>query len=135
VYNGVLRQKALARSGSVGVFAVPTIVAAAMPKCPICWMALMSAFGVGSIINADWLRPLTITLLLVPMGALFIRARRRGGYGPFFLGLIAAITMYVSKYRFYFDVGAYLGGATLVAASIWNAVPKHRPEDDSRCQC
>lgn len=126
---------AVRHSGRIGLSAIPTMVTAVMPKCPICWMALMSALGVGSAINADWLRPLAIGFLLVPVSALFIRARRRRGYGPFFLGLVAAATMYLSKFRFYYDPAAYLGGVALVGASIWNAVARRRPSDEIRCRC
>ena len=127
--------QAIRQSGSIGFSAIPTVLTAAMPKCPICWMALMGALGVGSTINSDWLRPLAITFLLLPVGALFVRARRRGAYGPFFLGFVAAAAMYVCKFSFYYDIGAYLSGATLVAASVWNAVPKRRTADDFRCHC
>ena len=90
----------------------------AMPKCPICWMGLMSALGVSSVINKAWLRPLAIMLLLLPVIALFVRARRRGGYGPFVLGIIAAAAMYFFKFELFYDPGVYLSGAALVGASI-----------------
>jgi len=128
-------QTAIRQSGSIGFSAVTTVLTAAMPKCPICWMALMSALGVGSAITADWLRPLAITFLLLPLGALFIRARRRRAYGPFFLGLLAAAAMYLCKFNFYYDVGAYFSGGALVAASVWNAVPKRRAPKDFQCHC
>jgi hypothetical protein len=128
-------QTAIRQSGSIGFSAVPTVLAAVMPKCPICWMALMSVLGVGSTINSDWLRPLAVIFLMLAVGALFIRARRRSGYGPFFLGLLAAIAMYLCKFSFNYDIGAYLSGAGLFGASVWNAVPKRRPADDFQCRC
>src|SRR5262245_43330232 len=93
-----------------------------MPKCPICWMALMSALGVGSTINSSWLQPVAIALLLLSVSALYMGARRRQGYRPFFLGLFAAIALYFSKFKLNYDIGVYLGGVTLLGASIWNAV-------------
>jgi hypothetical protein len=95
----------------------------------------MSALGVGSVINSQWLRPLALALLLLSVGALLIRGRRRGGYGPLFLGLIAATAMYWCKFRLNYDIGAYLSGGLLVAASIWNARPKRQTADDTQCHC
>jgi hypothetical protein len=128
-------QIAIRQSGGIGLSAIPAVLTAVMPKCPICWMALMGALGMGSTIGSDWLRPLAITFLLLPVSALFIRSFRHGGYGPFFLGLTAAVAMYLCKFWFFYDVGAYLSGGALVAASVWNAVPKRRPADDLRCHC
>jgi len=128
-------QTAIRQSGMIGFSAIPTVLAAAMPKCPICWMALMGALGVGSTINSDWLWPLAVAFLVLPVGALFVRARRLGRYGPFFLGLIAATAMYFCKFSFNYDTGAYVSGAALVGASVWNVVPKRRPADDFQCHC
>jgi hypothetical protein len=128
-------QTTIRQSTTIGFSAIPTLLAAAMPKCPICWMALMGALGVGSTIHSDWLRPLAVMFLALPVGALFVRARRRRRYGPFILGLLAATTMYLSKFSFNYDIGAYLSGAALVGASVWNVLPKHRPTDDFRCRC
>jgi hypothetical protein len=128
-------QTAIRQSGSIGFSAVTTVLTAAMPKCPICWMALMTALGVGSAINSDWMRPLAILFLLLPVGALFVRARRRGAYGPFCLGLLAATALYLCKFNFYYDTGTYLSGGSLVAASVWNAVPKRKAANDVRCHC
>src|SRR5258706_1870305 len=128
-------QTAIRQSGTIGFSAIPTLLVAAMPKCPICWMALMGALGVGSTINSDWLRPLAVTFLVLPVGALFVRARRRSRYGPFFLGLLAATVMYLCRFSFNYELGAYLSGAALVGASVWNSAPKRRPTDDFQCHC
>jgi hypothetical protein len=78
------------RSGNVGFSALTAILVAVMPKCHFCWVALTSALGVGPVINSDWLQPLAVALLFLSLSALLVRARRRGGYGPFILGLAAA---------------------------------------------
>ena len=134
--NGVPSHAALRRPAEhIGLSAVTVVVLAAMPKCPLCWMALMSALGVSSIINSQWLQPLAITLLLLSVGALFVRARSRHGYGPFCLGLVAAVAMYLCKFRLDSEIGVYLGGATLLGASIWNALPKRQAADKIHCHC
>lgn len=98
-------------------------------------MALMSALGMGSTINSTWSQPLAVALLFLSVGALFVRARRWRRYAPFCLGLVAAIVIYSCKFKFNYNVGVYFGGAALLAASIWNAVPGRRAADNNRCHC
>jgi hypothetical protein len=136
VANGVSSQIAIKGSSrNVGVSALAAVLVAATPKCPLCWMALTSALGVGSVVNSAWLQPLAVALLFTSLGVLLARARRRRSYGPFFLGLLAAVAMCVSKFRLDYDVGVYLSGATLIAASVWNAVPGRQAAGDARCHC
>jgi hypothetical protein len=123
------------QSRNIGFSALSAILVAAIPKCPICWLALMSALGVGSVINSNWLQPLVVALLFLPVSVLLAGARYRRGYGPFFLGLVAAIAMYLCKFRLNYDVGVYLSGATLLGASLWNIAPKHQAADDIQCDC
>ena len=122
-------------SGAIGLSAIPAMLTAVLPKCPICWMALMGALGVSTTLTAGWLRPLAIFFLLIPVLFLFIRARRRRGYAPFILGVIAASAMYFFKFELFYDPGTYLSGAALVGASIWNATSKRRKSDDIHCRC
>ena len=121
------------QSRSIGLSAVPMALTAAMPKCPLCWAALMSAVGVGSAINFQWLHPMAVVLLLVSVGASYFRARRRLGFAAFYLTLVAALTMYLCKFRLNYDFGVYLSGTALFAASIWNALPKRR--ENVQCAC
>jgi hypothetical protein len=95
----------------------------------------MSALGVGPAINSNWLQPLVVALLFLPVSILLAGARRRRGYGPFFLGLVAAITMYLCKFKLNYEFGVYLSGAALLGASVWNMVPKAQVAADIRCDC
>ena len=121
-------------SRPIGTSAVPALLTALMPKCPICWMALMSAFGVGTTVSAGWLRPITLGLLLLPIIPLVISARRSGRYRALLLAVVAASSMYVCKFQLFYDPGVYLSGLVLVGASIWNVVIKRRT-DEVRCHC
>jgi hypothetical protein len=122
-------------SGAIGASAISAMLTAIMPKCPICWMALMGALGVSSTINAMWMRPLAVGFLLLPVGALLLRIRCRGGYGRFFLGLACAAAMYACKFVLFYDPGVYLSGAGLVGASIWSITNKRRTPDKAECPC
>jgi len=117
------------QSGDVSITAITTFLIAVSPKCPLCWMALMSSMGAASVISARWLQPLAIALLLTSILALFVRTRRRSFYGPLLLGLLAALTMYLCKFRFDYDAGLYVSAAALFVSSIWSALPRRMSAD------
>jgi hypothetical protein len=128
---------AVMRHPSRGVWfsAVTAILTAALPKCPLCWMTLTGALGVGSLVPSRWMRPVAVAILLLPVTMLFVRARRLRVYGPFALGLAAAAVMYLCKFSLNYAPGVYLSGATLLGASIWNAVSRRRAMGNVRCRC
>jgi len=108
--------------------ATPGIAFAFLPKlaCPACWPAyagLLSSVGLGFLLNETYLLPLTAAFLMLTVGALAFRARTRRAYGPFVLGLGAAVGVLAGKFSFGSDAAMYGGVAALVAASIWNAWP------------
>jgi hypothetical protein len=108
---------------------LPSIGVSLLPKlaCPLCWPAytyLVSALGLGFLISSKYLLPLTIAFLALAAVALGFRASRRHGYGPFWLGLVAAAVILTGK--FYFDAApaAYAGVGLLISASVWNSWPR-----------
>ena len=109
--------------------ALPAMGAAFLPKvaCPACWPAyagVLSAFGLTPLMQTRWLLPLTASVLVLAVGTLAFRARRRRGYGPFGLGILAAVLVLVGKFGFDNDSAMYVGVAFLVGASLWNAWPR-----------
>jgi hypothetical protein len=113
--------------------ALPAIGAALLPKvaCPACWPAyagVLSSFGLTFLMETRWLLPLTATFLVLAVATLAFRARRRRGYGPFGVGLLAAVAVMVGKFAFDNDPAMYVGIALLVGASLWNSWPKRRHE-------
>ena len=112
-----------------GIAMLPGIGVSLLPKlaCPLCWPAhagLASALGLGFLISAKYLLPLTAAFLAIAAAALGFRASRRHGYGPFWLGLVAAAVILTGK--FYFDAApaVYAGVGLLIAASVWNGWPR-----------
>src|SRR5437868_13627504 len=88
------------------VVALPGIGVSLLPKlmCPACWPAyagIVSALGLGFLISAKYLLSLTVAFLAISALALGFRASRRHGYGPFWLGVVAAAVILTGK--FYFD--------------------------------
>jgi hypothetical protein len=112
-----------------GLAVLPGISVSLLPKlaCPMCWPAyagLVSALGLGFLISPKYLLPLTVAFLAIAEAALVFRASRRHGYGPFWLGLVAAAVILTGK--FYFDAApaVYAGVGLLIAASVWNGWPR-----------
>ena len=108
---------------------LPGIGVSLLPKlmCPMCWPAyagLVSALGLGFLISTKYLLPLTVAFLAITATALGFRASRRHGYGPLWLGLVAAAVILSGK--FYFDApqATYSGVGLLIAASVWNSWPR-----------
>ena len=62
--------------------------------------------------------------LFVAVGTLAFRARRRRGFGPFFVGLAASTIVLAGKFGFESDPAMYARLGLLVAASIWNTWPR-----------
>ena len=108
---------------------VPGVGASLLPKlvCPLCWPAyagIVSSLGLGFLIGSAYLLPITAAFLAVSTGALGFRARRRRGYGPLWVGSLAAILVLVGKFQLDSVVTTYAGVTLLVVASIWNIWPR-----------
>jgi len=108
---------------------LPGIGLAFLPNvaCPACWPAyagVLTSLGLGFLLDVRWLFPLTAVFLLVAVIALGFRARRRRGFGPFFVGMAAAAIVLAGKFGFESDPAMYAGLGLLVAASMWNTWPR-----------
>lgn len=123
-------------TSSLGV--VPGIGAALLPKvaCPACWPAyagFLGSVGLPLLMEASWLLPVTSAFLVIAIGVLAFRARRRRGYGPFLLGLVAAAFVLIGKFALESDPTMYTGIGLLVAASLWNSWPRRRRQACEAC--
>jgi len=119
----------MSRDWKQGLLSLPGIGLSALPKlaCPVCWPAyagLLSSLGLGFLISAAYLLPLTIVFLTLALAALAIRAKRRRGLGPFLVGLIAAMSVLLGKFVWESNPTIYGGIGTLVVASVWNTWPR-----------
>ena len=109
--------------------AIPGIGAALLPVglCPACWPAyagVLTSLGLGFLLDASYLLPVTAVLLLVVVWTLAYRARSRRGFAPFVLGLFSALIILIGKFAVE-STATMLGGVVLLmAASIWNAWPQ-----------
>src|SRR5205807_9787596 len=118
------------RTWKQSLVTIPGVGVSLLPKlaCPLCWPAyagLLGSVGLGFLISARYLLPVTAVFLVVAVGALAFRANRRQGHGPFVLGLFAALGVLVGKFWWGSNPAMYAAVAMLVIASVWNAWP-HR---------
>ena len=126
----------LERTWKQNLFAAPGIGLSLLPKiaCPACWPAyagFLSSVGLGFLIpNTVYLLPLTAIFLLVAVGMLAFRARRRHGYVPFALGILAAGFILLGKFYLASNPVLYVGLGLLILASVCNSWPIA-----SRCIC
>lgn len=102
------------------------LVVAFFPKCPFCWAAYMSAFGVlgaDAIPYKPWFLPLSIGLLLVNILAVYWTGKRHQ-YKPLLLTIAGAILIIGN--RLWWESGYVMvaGLLLLLAGSAWNSLPK-----------
>ncbi|QDV41801.1 hypothetical protein Enr13x_16440 [Stieleria neptunia] len=110
---------------------LPSVVLALLPRlaCPCQYPAyagLLGWLGLTFLMQTVYLFPLTAACLTFAVGGLAVGARRRHGYAPFGVGLLAAIALLVGKFVIAFDPVVYLAIAVLLAASVWNAWPNQK---------
>ncbi len=108
---------------------MPGIGVSLLPKlaCPLCWPAyagLLSSVGLGFLISARYLLPVTAAFLALTLAVLVFRARSRHGYGPFLVGLVAVVVVIVGKFEWESNLSLYGAVGLLVVASVWNAWPQ-----------
>jgi hypothetical protein len=88
---------------------------------------LVSALRLDFLISTPWL--LTIAFLAIATAAPGFHASRRNGYGPFWLGLVAAAVILAGKFLFDAAQVTYAGVGLLIAASVWNSWPRRHACD------
>ncbi|MDQ7006449.1 MAG: hypothetical protein Q9Q40_04395 [Acidobacteriota bacterium] len=112
---------------------IPVAALASLPAllpvgiCPACWPAyagLLSAFGMGFLLESRYLLPLMVTFFGLALAALAYRASSRRGFGPLIAGAAAVGWTLVFKFAIPVPLAAYAGLGGLVAASAWNSWPK-----------
>ncbi|MGJ8677368.1 MAG: hypothetical protein ACSHX0_07605 [Akkermansiaceae bacterium] len=112
---------------------VATILAM-YPKCPLCWAAYLSFFGLSGVVPLaiyKWLAPLLIVLSVLHLGAVGRRSLQRKYYLPLYAssaGFVAVVA------GFYLDVLwlRVLGIGLVFAGSLTNAFSRKR---SSCCSC
>ncbi len=112
--------RALASLPGAGLSLLPI---GACPACLPAYAGLLGSLGLGFLLDATYLLPLTGASFALALGALANRAGSRRGYGPLGLGIVAASVALLGKFVLSSNSLLYVGLALLVGASLWNAWP------------
>jgi protein SCO1/2 len=106
------------------VFATAVAVGFALfPKCPFCWAAYLSLFGIAgleSIPYSPWLQPVLAILLLLNITSVWFRARSTGRMTPFYLVTAGALTVIISKVFNGLPAAAIAGVLLTLSGSVWS---------------
>ena len=96
---------------------------ALFPKCPFCWAAYLSLFGIAgleTIPYSPWLQPVLAILLLSNLTSIWFRARTTGRMLPFYLVTAGALTIIASKTFPAPTAASFLGVLLTLVGSIWS---------------
>lgn len=119
--------------------ALPGIGAALLPKaaCPACWpiyAGILSSVGLGFLMTGPYFFLFIGMLLSASLLSLAYKAKSRRGYLPFWMGFLSAVIIIAGKYYALSDYVFYSGAFFLIAASVWNNVPKKRGNSSDKSE-
>ncbi|HKI00765.1 MAG TPA: SCO family protein [Thermoanaerobaculia bacterium] len=112
-----------AASSAAGTLA--SLAVAFFPKCPVCWAAYLSFFGVAGLERipySPWLQPVLAAVMLINLASLWLRGRSTGRMSGFYLAGTGALAIIVSKTGPGWENAALWGGALTLAGSLLGAL-------------
>ena len=121
---------------------VSALLAALLPKCPLCFMAyagVAGLFGIDPFIYSFWIMPVTIAFSVFTLAILFLQAGRNRRYLPFFTGLLAISFILLDKFYLNSNLVFYVALVLLLASLIWatvsTGIPAKTRADKHHCIC
>src|SRR6266851_4831022 len=91
-------------------------------------LSILSAIGLGFLINDAVLLPLLVVFLIVTLGGLYLGVRHHGSWLAFVVGLISAASVFIFIFVAFNKLLAGIGIAGLIAASVLNVWLRMRGE-------
>jgi protein SCO1 len=95
------------------------------PKCPICWAAYLSFFGIAGLKQipySPWLQPVFVAIVLINLFSVWLRGRATGHMIGFYFVLIGVFMIISSKIEANLEGIAGLGVAVTFVGSILSAL-------------
>jgi protein SCO1/2 len=94
------------------------------PKCPICWAAYLSVFGIAGLHHipyAPWLQPVLVVVMLINLASVWLRGRVTGKMSGFYLVSAGALVIVASKIGLGWEKVALWGVVLTLAGSVLSA--------------
>ena len=104
---------------------IASLGVAFFPKCPVCWAAYLSVFGIaglGQIPYSPWLQPVLVAVMLINLASVWLRGRSTGRMSGFYLVSAGALAVVVSKMWLGWENAAVWGVALTLAGSLLSAL-------------
>ena len=95
------------------------------PKCPICWAAYLSVFGIAGLEQipySPWLRTVFAIVMMINLGSVWLRARATGRMLGFYLVSCGAMAIIGSKFRDSWPALAVVGILLTLSGSMLSAL-------------
>jgi protein SCO1/2 len=99
------------------------------PKCPICWAAYLSFFGIAGLDHipySPWLQPLLAAVMLINLLSVWLRARTTGRMIAFYLASAGAVMLITSKLVPGLERVALIGVSLTLAGSLLSSLATNK---------
>ena len=124
--------EAVSKRGDMLPLVVSSAFVALVPKCPLCLFALLGATGAAGTAAAAWIPGVMVALLLGSVGAVWMRCRGEGKYGPAVIAAALAVVILAGRFLFASAAVVYSGAAALFVVAIANylieRIPWRKPQ-------
>jgi protein SCO1/2 len=109
------------RSRPVAVLPVLALAMALFPRCPVCWSAYLSVFGIAGLEQlpySPWLLPVLACLILVNLGSLWLQSRGQVSTQGFFFAAAGAFMILVPGMSFGLEYAGLAGVILTLTGSL-----------------
>jgi protein SCO1/2 len=134
--NSQASNKRNAAASTMGTLA--SLAIAFFPKCPICWAAYLSVFGIAGLDRipyAPWLQPVLALIMLTNLGSVWLRSRATHRMLSFYFAVGGVAVILISKLSHGWEKFAICGVLLTLAGSVLSALgtsKKRQPGQETR---
>jgi protein SCO1/2 len=119
------RRSAVTRTASPLLATLASLGVAFFPKCPICWAAYLSLFGIAGLNQipySPWLQPILITAMIINIVSVWLRSRATCQRLGLYLVAAGALIIIIARMGFGWEKAAIPGVLLTLAGSVVSAI-------------